>query len=344
MKNVEDRNVVVTGATGMVGSHLVSHLLERGYSNITLFVRDQNSIDKMVPLFTQKGQAEHLKKLNIVCTELNNPAKLTTLLTECGCSLIFHCAAKVSFKASKSQQLIAENVHAAYCVGEAALASGVDRLVHVSSIATLEELLPPQEACEANILQSLVGRSAYSVSKFYSENEMWRVSEKGLNLVVINPAVILGGGNWKAGSPKIFDIVAKGLPFCSNGITGYVSATDVARAMVLLSEKDEAIGQRYVLASANISYKELFSKIALALGVKPPSVCLSAGFLRFMQYILQFAEACGLDKEVSSSILATMATKHLYNGSHIEQQFGFKYTPLNNTIADIAAWYRNTKK
>jgi dihydroflavonol-4-reductase len=92
--------------------------------------------------------------------------------------------------------------------------------------------------------------------------------EEGLDAVIVNPSIVLGPGNWNAGSSRLFKTVWDGLRFYTKGVTGYVDVKDVVKAMLLLM-KDENFGkcknQRFLLNSENWSYQKLFNHIADAL-------------------------------------------------------------------------------
>lgn len=340
-KELQKRKVVVTGATGMVGSHLVARLLLSGYRDITIFVRTVESVRKLENILTKYGISGQLKDIKTEQISLYNVKSLTDRLK--GVDVVFHCAAKVSFQQKASQALIKENVFVAYAVAESCYRANVGLLVHVSSIASLDLVSPPEKITEANILQSLNGKSAYAVSKFFAENEVWRVGNKGLRIVVANPAVIIGSGDWNgAGTPAIFKMIYKGLPVYTNGITGYVGVKDVARALIRLSEVPEAAGQRFILCSDNLSYKELFDKIALAEHVKPPYREANGRLLNFMEKMIRFAGFWGIKTTITEETIDTVKHQYLYDGSKITGLTGFVYSPIDKEIEDTAHDFLDT--
>src|SRR5262249_14889980 len=113
--------------------------------------------------------------------------------------------------------------------------------------------------------------SNYSTSKFLAEREVWRGIAEGLNAVIVNPTLILGGGNWNEGTPQFFSKIWKGLPFYTEGGAGFVAAADVARVMIQLMESD-IHSERFILNSEHYSYKDLFSIISDLLGKRKPYI------------------------------------------------------------------------
>ena len=100
--------------------------------------------------------------------------------------------------------------------------------------------------------------------------EVWRASQEGVDVVIVNPGVILGSGFWNSGSGKLFTQVYNGFKFYTEGVTGFVSVQDVVKPMILLMNSDVK-NERFILISENKSFKEIFFLIADAFGKKRPS-------------------------------------------------------------------------
>src|SRR5690606_20701288 len=153
------------------------------------------------------------------------------------------------------------------------------RLCHVSSLATLHNLdyrLPLDE----KVFWKKSGReSAYAVSKYNAEREVWRGMEEGLNAVIVNPGVVLGAGFWNQSSSAIFEQCYKGNRFFTGGTTAYISAMDTARSMILLMEK-QLFGNRYILVENNYSYFDVFSQINKGFGKPAPVFKLNRFWLK----------------------------------------------------------------
>lgn len=313
--------VAVTGATGMVGTYLVSHLLEEGYDDIVVTVRRQKSLDKLLKTLNDTQR----KCIRPFFVSIFDIAAMTELFKDA--ELLFHCAATVDLEGKKPQEQIEANVRITHCVAEAALLADVGRMVHISSIATLTSAPYPEKTTEDSTMTTLSGRSSYSISKFYSEGEVWRTAQRGLRVTVINPAVIIGAGDWKHGTSQFFTIVDKCPYFYTNGVMGYVSAKDVARMSLALAQKEETIGERYILCSDNLSFKELIGDIRTSLGKK-------GTYLRVPSVLIKaFIVLTG------KKVLRNLIDKDLYDGTKAEKAAGIKYSSLKEEINKIGKQY-----
>ena len=169
--------------------------------------------------------------------------------------------------------------------------------------------------------------------------EVWRGSEEGLECVIVNPSVILGPGNWASGSPRLFQTVANGMKFYTSGSTGFVDVRDVSRAIVTLIQSedwDRIKNQRYLLSAENLTYRELFERIAVAL--KQPKATIRAN-----RILLQLAWRAskltslftGKDPDLTRDTARSAGKESLYDGSKITRTIDFSYTPVAKTIQNI---------
>lgn len=263
------QKALVTGATGLLGSHLLFSLLERGYE-VTAIVRTLDNIQKTAKIFSfySDNTNELISRVKWVEGELLDAQFIHTMVVEC--DIVFHCAAQVSFSPFKKDEVIRVNTEITANIVDAALESG-KRLIHVSSIASLSSANNGTVVDESCLWKSVKGENGYAISKFYSEMEVWRGIELGLNAAIVNPAVIIGPGAWNSGSPYFFKAVKNGLPFYTLGGTGFVDVRDVATAMAAIADRDIS-GERFILVGDNILYKEFFNTIAQSIGCKPPRI------------------------------------------------------------------------
>lgn len=325
---------IVTGATGLVGSHLMVELLRNSsYDTPRALVRSESSLCKLD--FALQREGFSLDDIVYEVVDTTDYEQLRASLLEA--DVVFHCAAIVSLdgKEPAGQQIVSNNVELTHYVVEACLSSGRNPLlVHVSSIAALGTVLYPGMTNESTPFENIVTASAYARSKFLSENEVWRGVKMGLRAVVVNPSVILGVASAESGGLQpVLRLVVGGLPFYTDGVMGYVDVRDVARAMVMLSLDSATWGQRYVLSGGNLSYREL---ITLLNGV----YSRSAPPLRMSKWMLQTVVAIlGLIMKkppVTSAMVGFLIEKSYYDGSLIERSTGFRYTPIEQTVRYVA--------
>lgn len=310
----------------MVGTHLVLLLLAEGYTNLSVVVRNQNSLNKLL----QKLDDTQQKAITPLFVSLFDIAALKEALQDT--ELLFHCAAKVDLDNKNPQQLIEDNVRMTHCVAEAAIQANVGRMAHISSIATLTAQPYPTKTTEDDTMTTLRGRSPYSISKFYCEGEIWRIAQRGLEVVVINPAVIIGEGDWDRGTAQFFKIIDKCPYFYTHGVMGYVSATDVARMSLALSQKAEAVGKRFILCSDNLSYQKLIGYIRVSLRKKGTFTLVPDGIIK------------ALIKMTGKRVFDNLIDKECFDGTKAEQTAGITYTSLEEEILKIGTKYKTNHR
>lgn len=258
-----------------------------------------------------------------------------------GVTEIYHCAAIVSFDPKERKQMIASNVEGTANLVNAALENGIKKICHVSSVAALgkldNELLITEET---NWLPSKK-ISGYSESKFFSETEVWRGIEEGLNAVIVNPSIILGPANWNTGSAKMFKTIKDGMKFYTRGITGFVDVRDVVNAMVLLMDDqnfEKSKNQRFLISSENLSYEDVFYQIADALGKSRPKYNASGKLMnvvwRLFWFFSLFTRKSPL---VTRETAANSNLKRYYDGSKIKNYIDFEYLPISESIKQTSS-------
>jgi nucleoside-diphosphate-sugar epimerase len=142
----------------------------------------------------------------------------------------------------------------------------------VSSIATLGSLTPNETQVTEEVEWTLESpHSDYAISKYGAEMEIWRGQQEGLDIVIVNPGVILGAGFWNQGSGLFFSSIKKGIRFYTKGSTGFVSATDVVKIMVQLMNSN-ITGERFTLVAENLTFKNVIFLIAEKLKAKKPQI------------------------------------------------------------------------
>jgi len=146
-------------------------------------------------------------------------------------------------------------------------------LCFVSSIATIGDDPKKEFANEENDWGGNQKNNGYAITKYGAETEVWRASQEGVDVVIVNPGVILGSGFWDSGSGKMFSQIHKGFQFYSEGVTGFIGVKDVVGCMVQLMQSN-CKNERFILVSENKSFKEVLFSIAEAFGKKKPTRCV----------------------------------------------------------------------
>lgn len=262
---------MVTGATGLLGSHLLCHLARSGEEIIAL-KREGSRVEETMALFSSyfPSPGEAVSRVTWVVGDVLDVESLRPHVEKV--HAVYHCAAMVSFNAGDRDTLLQTNIRGTENICTLCLQHGV-RLCFVSSIAALGDA-PDESVVIDEDTPEIPGsiHSLYSGSKGTSEKIVWKYVREGLDAVMVNPAIILGAGLRGRSSAKLFEQARKGIPFYTGGVNGYVDARDVCEAMIRLTNMPSIRGERFVLCGGNYSYRELFSVVARAAGKRPPYI------------------------------------------------------------------------
>ncbi|UAY51895.1 NAD-dependent epimerase/dehydratase family protein [Ferruginibacter albus] len=312
--------VLVTGGSGLIGKELIKLLLLQNKTVIATYNKTPLP-DFNTPLLTQ-----------IHCTILD-AAQLEEIMQEV--EEVYHCAALVTFNAARVKELYSINVEGTANVVNAALNTGVKKLVYISSVAALGKKINNSTIDEKIKSADQDKNNPYGKSKYLAEMEVWRGIAEGLNAVIVNPTVVLGAGDWSKGSTKIFQTVYNEFPWYSDGVTGFVDARDVARAMIQLMNSS-ITNERFIVSATNKSYEEVFTLIAKSFNKKPPYKKVTP-FLSSLVWRLEAFKSyfTGAEPLVTKDTAATALKKVHYDNSKLLKALPtFQYTPLEQTIID----------
>ena len=327
--------VLVTGGTGLVGSHLLYFLSKRN-DRVRAVYRKNADIDAVKNVFAlYTPEVDPLfKKIEWVEANLNDIPALSEAFT--GVTTVYHCAALITFDPAKYKLLKKINVEGTANIVNISLAHNVAKLCYVSSVATLGATTNNQLITEETPWNPEERNSVYAITKYNAEMEVWRGAQEGLDVVIVNPGVIIATPPSTGGSGAIFSTAARGIPFYPTGTMGVVDVVDVAKSMVLLMDSPIK-NEHFVLVAENISYKKLISSIAVLFGKTPPTLKLSKGFM----YILSgvdwiLGKFFGTKRSIPRAVVRSMFTKSLYDSGKLKAATGFQFTPVSTTLKRIA--------
>ncbi len=260
-----------------------------------------------------------------------------------GVEHVYHSAALVSFLPGDAKRMIETNTEGTANVVNACLEKRVRKLCHVSSIAALGIEGNNKLITEDAPWKAVHGRHMYAISKYGAEREVWRGMEEGLDAVIVNPGVIIGPGNWRAGSPSLVRLGSKGLRWYASGSSGYVDVRDVACAMIRLMHS-ELKSDRFILTSENLSHREFFSMMAREFGKKEPR--LKAGKL-----ILEIAWRAekvrafvrGKRSRITKDMVRAGMHRNSFSNKKIRQALGMEFRPVRETVKEVCAIYKKDR-
>ncbi len=325
--------VLVTGGTGLVGAHLVLHLIENG-ENVRAIYRTLESIQKTKTLFSLYKKESLFEKINWIQADIIDVPSLETVFENV--EYVYHCAALISFDPKDENLIRKTNIEGTANMVNFCIDKKVKKLCFVSSIAALGDLKENENTItEETEWNPEKPHSDYAISKYGAEMEIWRGQQEGLDSVIVNPGVILGPRIWEKGSGLFYKMIEKGFPFYFKGTTGIIAVTDVVRIMADLM-KSEVKNERFTLVEQNISFHDLFNTIAAALKVKNPSIYLSPlsmGFLWRIDWFIAtfFRTKRKLDR---ASALASYS-ENLYSNEKISKAIETNFISVQQYIKDV---------
>lgn len=258
---------LVTGATGIVGSHVLLECAARGPVRALCRRHSDRSIVERVFRHYRTDADTLLTAIEWVEADLLDVDGLNNAMR--GVREVYHTAALVSFAPGDDDLMLRVNVTGTANVVNAALEQGVKRLCHVSSTAAIGDAPAGMSRTETSPWNDDKRTSVYSRSKYAAELEVQRGIAEGLDSVIVNPCVVIGPGVHGRSSMTLVDRLRKGTSFYPPGSNAIVDARDVARCMLALMEKAPT-GERYLLVGENISYQRLFTLFTAAFGLPAP--------------------------------------------------------------------------
>jgi len=335
---------LVTGASGLVGSHLLIRLLGEG-ENVRALYRNQESIDRTKKNFELHG-ADTMTLFDKIDWAKGDVTDIMSMEDAFeGVSYVYHCAALVSFKKSEKELLFKTNIEGTRNLVNVCLKRDIKKLCHVSSTAAIGKAFEQDLANEELPWKKEKNTSNYSISKYHAEMEVWRGIEEGLNAVIVNPSIILGPADWGRGSAELFNKVWKGLKYYTLGKNAFVDVRDVVSCMISLTRSDIS-GERYLVCSENLTYQQLFTMIAKYLGKPAPTVQIKAWFLNIV-WRLELARAFVFRKSplVTKEMAQSSMSTRTYDNDKISEALNFKFISVEESIKDTAKLFLlNTEK
>ncbi|MDA8948117.1 NAD-dependent epimerase/dehydratase family protein [Flavobacteriaceae bacterium] len=327
--------ILVTGGTGMVGAHVLFACAKKKLPTLALF-RTKKHIQKVEAFFKLLApeNPEYFKLIEWQEADLTEVTKLDKLFTKA--TVVYHCAAKVSHAQYHTEKLIKTNIEGTANAVNFALKHKVKKFAFVSSIASLGVEATVPFVNEDHLWNSGELHTPYAYSKYGAELEVWRGSQEGLDVVIVNPGIILGSHFWNRSSGTLIKRVAKGMLFYPTGNAGIVAIEDVVNVLIKLMESSIK-NERFILVSENLKYKELIEKIALGLNSKKPKFALTNCLLYLLYILDKIAHAIGLKKSfLNRATIESLCSQQQYDGSKIMRTLDFTYQDSKLTFKKIS--------
>jgi dihydroflavonol-4-reductase len=326
------QKILVTGGTGLVGTHLLLKLIHQGKS-VRAIYRNENSLTKAKLIFSYYQQASVFEQIEWFKADILDIRDMEEAIL--GCNIIYHCAAMISFHPKDAKQMYDINVRGTKNIVDVCLENKeIQSFVYVSSTAAvgrnIYDITTEEQVWDKN------DASNYSVSKKQAEIEVWRGAEEGLNVVIVNPCIIVGPGNWNEGSSKLFQKIYQGLSYYTPGANAFVDVNDVVDCMIEL-EKRKIYNERFLLIGENLSYKNFFDMLAQNLNVTAPQKLAKKWQAIAMSYFESLRTfLTGSYPIITSETVKSSYQNTSYSNAKIVKEIGFSFTPISQSIAQTA--------
>ncbi len=327
-------NILVTGGTGMTGAYLLLKLIESDHTVKAIHRKSSNlEITKNIFNYYNKNGDELFSKINWTEGDLTDYHFVNSAMENI--DFVYHVAAMVSFKPSEKSLMIHNNVQGTANIVNSALTNNVKKVCHVSSVAALGDASGGKALTEDMERTDYKNVSGYAISKFRSEKEVWRAAAEGLNMVIVNPSVILGAGNWNHGSPRMIKTVWEGLKYYTNGENGFISVEDVVNVMIKLTESDIS-SERFILSAENLPFRTVFNYMADHLNKKRAHIYSTS----FMLHSLKIFDniryyISGKEPRLTKNTLKSAQKIHTCSNDKLIQAIQYEFKPIEDSIKEI---------
>lgn len=333
--------VFVTGATGILGRVIVLELLKKG-KNVRAAKRPTSNLNEVRHSYTfyTENPDDFFSKIEWIDVDFNDINSLQNALK--GVDEVYHCAAKVSFHPKDEKEMYKTNIKGTENLLYACENSDVKKFLHVSSIAVLDNFNEKGELDEESDFNPKLEHSAYALSKHLSEMEAWRASAEGLNVVIINPGMIIGSGNWGTSSGDIFPTFENN-GFTFSGGTSYVDVRDVAKISIELMEKN-VFGERFIIVAENKGYAELGKQIRSKLGLKEAKI-LSKFQLNLGRWTnILFGWLIPKLRMITKTNIESISTLNVISNQKIKEKLDYQFISVSESVDFHLNNYINDKK
>jgi dihydroflavonol-4-reductase len=312
---------LVTGATGFIGSHVARLLVERG-DDVHVTVRPASNLGALEGLPVSLLRADVCDR-RAIRRAMRNVER------------VFHVAGTTSLTLPR-ERAFAVNVEGTRIVLEEALRAGVERVVYTSSVAAIGPAPPGRIADEANVWDAGRYQLAYVDSKHEAEVTAMRLAARGLPLVIVNPAHVLGAGDpGRSSTVLVRRFLRRQIPAYVDGTLNIVSVDDAARGHLLADQRGR-VGERYILGNRNFTLDRLFADLSRLSGVEPPPLKLP---LPLALALSSAAQRVGV-RMPSGAELRASSLNWAFINRKAKRELGWSTSPHEDCLEATIAWYR----
>ncbi|GHA44705.1 NAD-dependent epimerase [Salinimicrobium marinum] len=332
--------ILVTGGTGLVGSHLLLDLVKSG-EKVRAIHRKSSDLQAVKNVFSFEHSKEEAGKffeeIEWVAADLNDIPALEKAFS--GIHRVYHCAAFVTFDPSANQKLRKTNIEGTANIVNFCIKNKIHKLCYVSSIATFDKKPGKTEISETSTWNKEEDHSMYAITKYGAEIEVWRASQEGVPVVIVNPGVIIGPGFWNSGSGELFKKVNSGLKYHFPKVTGFIGVYDVIKGMRQLMESS-IVNEEFIMVSENLSFQEVINMTARSLDKPAPTRKLKPWMVFFGWISEKSLSFLGRKRQLTRQSVKSLFEETFYSNEKIKEQLNFRFESIEQVIERTGKIFR----
>jgi nucleoside-diphosphate-sugar epimerase len=333
--------VLVSGATGFLGTHLLKKLCTEKVELIRAMYRSEAKKKYTISLLQKLlKKTYHPNILNIEWVKADVLDIPSLDIAFMGIKYVYNCSGWVGDSSNNKSLMRKVNVEGVANLVNVAIHHKIEKFCHVSSIAALG-MYPNSNKIDENAPRDgQQEKSMYSITKYGAELEVWRASQEGLNVVIVNPGVILGSGFFDSGSGLIFSKVLQNTSFYPPKKTGFVFIDDVTNIMLKLMQSDFK-NQRYIIVGKNTNFKNIMDMIAKTFKRKGPRHKANK-LLLYLVWVFQAILSIfkPIKTKISLNLIKQLNSRKIYMNDKSVKELDIEYTPMNKAIKLIFEDYK----
>lgn len=336
--------ILVTGGTGLVGSHLLYKLLQTE-KKVRAIYRRAHKLEAVKHVFSYYSEnPESLyNKIEWIEADITNIPQLQDAFKDI--THVYHCAAFISFEPDKFKQLKKINIEGTANIVNLSLIYNIKKLCYVSTIAAIGTTQNPKHLIsETTSWNPEDNNSVYGITKYGAELEVWRGTQEGLDAVIVNPGIIIGPGFWRNGSGSLFKKIYNGFNYYTEGSSGYIAIDDVIKSMTQLMNSTIK-NEGFILVAENLGFKTFNEKTMNALNIKTKQKLIKPWQLNiFWRLDMLKHYIFGKRRQLSRQLAKSIITETSYNNSKIKDALDFEFTPIETSIQKTAQLFLKDNK
>jgi dihydroflavonol-4-reductase len=321
---------LVTGATGFLGSHLVAELCRRmPAADVRVFAQSRSAALAALGVEVATGS-------------VTDPAAVARAVE--GVGQIYHLAGFVSRKPEDGHRMFEVHVEGTRHLCTAAQKAGVKRIVMASTSGTIavseNEGAALDESCDSPL--ALIGRWPYYASKYYQEETARRGCDDKIELVIVNPSLLLGPGDDRLSSTRdVLDFLAREIPMVPAGALNFVDARDVAAILPVAMERGRA-GERYLLGGTNWTFAEYLGRLERLTKVAAPRLRVPRGkfAVRGAEVLVNLAKTFGVKTSIDPTIVEMGNHFWTFDSHKAIAELGWQPRAASDTLFDTVTYVR----